>query len=372
MENATRRFVLGLLAAGLDVTVVARGCELRPHPRLRFARVRTPARPVSIAYPLFFLAASLLTLRHRRGGALVHTTGAIVSNRSDVSTVHYCHRAAHKVVAGSRASRDSAVYRLNAVLTRALSRLGERWCYRPSRTHALCPVSAGVAAELREHFPAMADRVIEVPNGVDADEFRPDAAQRATVRAELGIDSSTPLALFVGGDWERKGLRHVIDALALAPGWHLAVAGAGEEQNARARASEQVAERVHLLGVVSDMPRLYAAADVFVLPTSYEAFALAMLEAAASGLPLLVTRVNGSEELLENGGAGHFVDPDPGDIARHLNELARDPAALRSLGASARDAAARFSWEAADARYLALYDALQRRRQRPRDRIHAE
>lgn len=354
MERVSERLLDGLLEAGHSVTVVARTCSLGERTGLRFVRVRTPARPFALAYPAFFAVASALVAR--RGDALVHTTGAIVGNRADVSTVHYCHRAALARLAGSRASRPSPLYRINATVSLALSLAAEAWCYRPGRTRLLCAVSGGVAAELRERFPAMNGGVRTVPNGVNSEVFHPDPAVRLEVRAELGVDESAALALFVGGDWERKGLAHAVDALAFAPDWQLAVAGAGDPKPLIARAKAVGTDaRLRFLGTVGDVRRLYNAGDAFVLPTAYEAFPLVTLEAAASGLPLLVTRVNGVEDLLQDGSNGWFIARDGRDIARRLNELSSEPDPARDMAEAARAAATEYSWEAMTDGYLSLY-----------------
>lgn len=357
MERQSEQLVSRLLEARRQVTVVARSCALPQSEGLRFVRVPTPRRPFSLGYPAFFLVASLLVSRRR--GALLHTTGAIVANRADVSTVHYCHRAAATRVSGLRASRAGQLYRMNAAICKFLSLAAEAWCYRPGRTRMLCAVSGGVAGELREQFPQMATAVRAVPNGVDCAVFRPDPERRREARSDLGIDDRVPLAVFVGGDWQRKGLAHAIDALALAPAWHLVVAGAGDPDPHQARARGAGSEsRLHFLGPVRDTPRLYTAADAFVLPTDYEAFPLVVLEAAASELPLLVTRVNGVEDLLQDGVNGWFIARDARDIARRLNELRADPEQATRLAAAARSAALRFSWEAMADGYLALYAEL--------------
>jgi len=356
MERVSERLISGLLESGHEVTVLARSCALPEDRRLRVERIRTPRRPASIAYPAFFLAASLrLATRHR--GELVHTTGAIVANRADVSTVHYCHRAAIHRVEGSRASRPSLLYRINSAVTDKLSLAGEAYCYRPAKTRLLCAVSSGVANELRQEFPAMADAVRTAPNGVDSARFAPDPVARASLRAELGLAAGIPVAVFVGGDWGRKGLSFAVDALARAPGWQLLVAGTGDPGPllARARAAG-TEERLSFLGGVSDTPRLYAAADAFVLPTTYEAFPLVALEAAASGLPLLITPVNGVTDLLEDGVCGWFITRDADDIAARLNALTADRAAAGAMGDAARAAAKAFAWESMTAAYLGAYD----------------
>jgi len=83
MERQLERLVLGVLAAGRSVTVVARTCALEPREGLRFVRVPGPARPFPAAYPAFFVLASLLAARRR--GALVHATGALMAGRADLS-----------------------------------------------------------------------------------------------------------------------------------------------------------------------------------------------------------------------------------------------------------------------------------------------
>jgi glycosyltransferase involved in cell wall biosynthesis len=358
MEHQSEQLIRRLLDDGVGVTVIARSCELPPHELLEFLRVRTPTRPFAVAYPTFIAVATVLVGRRRQGG-LLHTTGAMALNRADVTTVHYCHRAARGRLTGTRAARAGAAYRFNAELAAVMSRAAEAWCYRPARLKLLCAVSEGVAGELEREFPGMRDAIRAIPNGVDTDRFRPDHTARCEVRAELGVADADHLALFVGGDWERKGLRAAVAALALAPDWQLAVAGNGQREPLLALAGNaDTVSRLRFLGPVRDMPRIYAAADAFVLPTGYEAFPLVALEAAASGLPLLVTRVNGVDEMLEDGHNGWFITPDGEDIARRLNQLSADRELGVDMGAQARATATTYTWDAMAERYEAVYAEL--------------
>jgi glycosyltransferase involved in cell wall biosynthesis len=357
MERQLERLVEGLLAAGRPVTVIARRCNVHRQGRLRFVKVRCPARPFSLAYPAFFLVASILARRHR--GAVLHTTGAIIANRAHISSVHYCHKSAAKILVAPRASRASVLYRLNGRVAQALSRAGEAWCYRPGRTRLLCAVSVGLATELRTAFPSMAHRIKTVPNGVDTVEFRPDAASRRAVRARLGLDDSALVALFVGGDWDRKGLAFAVDALGQAPGWHLVVAGEGDANGISRRARTLgVSGRLHLCGAVAEMAPLYAAADVFLLPTAYETFSLVTYEAAASALGLLVTRVSGVEDILRDGVNGWFIERDANAIAARLTSLANDRELMQQMASEARAAAQAITWSAMVAGYEAAYSVV--------------
>jgi UDP-glucose:(heptosyl)LPS alpha-1,3-glucosyltransferase len=115
------------------------------------------------------------------------------------------------------------------------------------------------------------------------------------------------------------------------------------------------------------MPALFAAADTFVLPTSYETFSLVTYEAAAAGLPLLVTRVSGPDQLINEGVNGTFLGLSPQATAGWLMKL--EDAGLRAkMGAAARGSAAPYTWNAAVDRHVALYDELARSRPMRRSR----
>jgi glycosyltransferase involved in cell wall biosynthesis len=359
MELVLAELVRGLAAAGDEVTVVARTADV-PGARFEFHRVRGPSRPFVIAYPWFLLAASVVLRRHRRG--VVQATGAIVLNRVDFVAVHFCHRAFGRQPGAATASRDTLPFKAHARLARALARFGERLCMRPARIGGVIAVSPGVAAEVREMYPRLADRVTVITNGVDRKRFSPPSTdQRLNARSRLGVPAAVPLALFVGGDWGRKGLAFAINALADASEWHLAVAGRGDEAAYRRLAvTGGVAERVYLLGVMSDAPMLYHAADAFVLPTSYETFSLVTYEAAASGLPLLATAVSGIEDLLVDGVTGFCITLDSAEIALRLRQLAATPELAGQMGAEARRATADYTWDATVAHHRALYQAVRR------------
>jgi len=354
MERVLLELIVGLHELSYEVTVVARTCEVPAGAVARFHRIRGPSRPFLLAFPSFLVLASLLLARRRRG--IVQATGGIVLAPVDVISVHYCHQ-----VGPTSPSRDSALFRLNSRLVARAKRVSERLCFYANRRATFVCVSEGVAREMREHYPALAERVITIHNGVDTQRFAPGVhrEQASELRAQLGIPPERLLAAFVGGEWERKGLRSAIAALAEAPGWSLLVAGSGDERHYREYAqSLGVADTVHWLGVRSDVATVYAAADAFVMPTSYETFSLSTFEAAASGLPILATDVNGISELIEDGSNGYVISPDGHEIAGRLRELAADPHLRALLGDGARRSALAFGWGETVRRHDALYRRL--------------
>jgi glycosyltransferase involved in cell wall biosynthesis len=356
MERQLSELVVGLERLGHRVTVIARTCELPAGTNVTFHRVRGPSRPFVVAYPWFMLAGSLALRRWRRG--VVQATGAIVLNKVDVIAVHYCHQ-----IATPTPSRSTLLFRVHVKFASVLKRIGERVCFRRGRAAALICVSNGVAAEIREHHPELADRVVTIHNGIDTVCFAPGAhaAEAAAMRAALQIAPRRLVAAFVGSEWERKGLEPLIRALALAPDWDLVVAGGGEEERYRELAgSVGVANGVHWLGVTRAVHVVYGLADAFVLPTSYESFSLVTFEAAASGLPILATPVNGVRELIDDGENGFLIDREPHTIAERLNRLAADPALRRRLGEAARRSALEFGSQKMITGYHELYRHLAR------------
>jgi glycosyltransferase involved in cell wall biosynthesis len=351
MERVLAELVIGLRALGHEVTVIARTCELPASAGFVFHRVRGPGRPFLVAYPWFMLAGSLSVRRWRRG--VVQATGAIVLNRVDIVAVHYCHQ-----VGPANPSRSTRLFRGHAKIVGLLKRFGERFGFRASRAARFVCVSEGVAEEVREHFPELAERVVTIHNGVDTETFAPAVAlqEARALRASLQIAPERLVAVLVGSEWERKGLGPAIEALALAPEWALVVAGGGDRARYQELAdSLGVGKAVRWLGITPDVRLVYQLADAFLNPTSYETFSLVTFEAAASGLPILATPVSGVRELIQDGRNGFLISREPRMIAERLRQLAADPALRSDLGRAARESALAFGWEEMVRKHHELY-----------------
>ncbi len=317
--------------------------DLRP--LVEWRRVRRPSRPAALRYSGFWVRAGR-ELR-RVDADLVHVLGAIVPVQADLATVQFCH-AGFRAATGRLSPPDGpAIRRVNTALARRLALAFEQRCYRPGKVGVLAAVSKGVAAELARYYPEVT--VAVTPNGVDTDRFQP-----AAERSREGV-----VAVFVGGDWDRKGLGVAIEALSFAPGVTLQVVGRGDEHRFGALAEHYgVSDRIQFLGPRRDVELVLQESDVFVLPTLYEAFSLAMLEAAACGLPLTVTRINGAAELVGEDEAGILVERTPEAVGGALAALAADIPRRERLGAEARRRALGFGWERSVESVLELYDSL--------------
>jgi UDP-glucose:(heptosyl)LPS alpha-1,3-glucosyltransferase len=223
-------------------------------------------------------------------------------------------------------------------------------------------VSEGVARELERHYPRA--RIFVTPNGVDTERFRPNRQVRRELRSAEGLNAEDVVALFAGGSWDHKGLAIAIEALGRiraagdAPPL-LWIVGRGDHDRFRAQAERcDIGDRVRFFGVRSDMERFYQAADVLVLPSRYEAFPLVSLEAAACGIPVVATRVNGVEEIVGDDEGGLIVERTPEVFGQALAQLATDRALRLKLGEAARSRALMFTWERSAASVVEIYREL--------------
>jgi glycosyltransferase involved in cell wall biosynthesis len=166
---------------------------------------------------------------------------------------------------------------------------------------------------------------------------------RAELAARFGVPSDSVLVLFLGNLFKHKGLHRIVRALAEMPDrpWHLVVAGVGPERDPCARRLEQAGlkGRATFLGRLDadDVERVLTLADVLTLPSSQEGMPYVILEAMASGVPVLSTAVYGIPEMVLHGETGLLVDPSDGGGLRDALALLIDRPEMRDeMGRAAR------------------------------------
>ena len=183
--------------------------------------------------------------------------------------------------------------------------------------------------------------------------------RRAAARREIGLSRSGALLVAIGNLYPVKDHATLIRAVADLPDVQVAIAGRGEEEdNLRLLAQELgVADRIHLLGLRSDVSRLLTAADLFVHPSRSEGLPLAILEAMAAQTPIVASRVGGIPEALDEGEMGALVAPgQPANLGREIAALLADPEKRNAFVRAAwQRAADRFSVESMARGYLEVY-----------------
>jgi glycosyltransferase involved in cell wall biosynthesis len=289
-------------------------------------------------------------LRRLAGGydALL-TNGFCTWTASDLNCIHFVHAAWRRTRTAAGTKRP-VLRRLYANIYGRLNAWLEKHALH--RCRHVVAVSAMVQDELR-HIGVDAARIHVIANGVDITEFAPGAAERQ----RFGLPGNAVIALFAGDiTTSRKNLDTVLRAMALTPAVHLAVAGGCDRSPYPAMArSMGMGDRVHFLGFERDMPALMRSVDMFILPSRYEPFGLAILEAMASGLPVLTSRQAGVSCLIAPDAGCVLEDSeDAATIATWMAALAGDAAARRRAGDAARRVAEANCWPAMARRYVHL------------------
>ena len=358
VEGLTRRF---------DVTVFSERFERDTLPGVEFVRVRAPARPVLLRYVAFHVGMPLQHLLWRlRGGradCVQATQGQLPG--ADICYAHFCHAAylgTHwkaTVATGPRRWARWATHAFNA------------WCEARAFASARVIVvpSRGLRAEIEARYPGSAAKLRVIANPVDTARFtRPPGFDRTAARAALGFGPDDRVLAFMAlGDFARKGLGILMQALAGARAGVqarvriLVIGGqAGEvrEYAAMARALN-LGETVRFVGMQADVrPHLWLS-DVFAFPSAYEIFSLAILQAAAAGLPVMVTRgLYGAEEFVVDRHNGWAVPRSAADVTAWLDQLPLDGDVLARMGRAAAASVAQYAIEPFRERWIALIDSL--------------
>lgn len=211
---------------------------------------------------------------------------------------------------------------------------------------ATCMVA--VSERLKEHAISVEKihpgRIQVIENGIALGPEEPVPPQALSdLKHQLGMGAEDILIFTVGRLAPQKGQWHLLDAFAQIlpsfPHAFLAIAGEGE---LRPRLESQaqslgISARVRLLGVRRDVPQLLRLAQVFVLPSLWEGMPVSLIEAMAAGLPVITTRVEGIDELVQDGVNGLTIPPaNPEELARTLQNLLGNPELRQRLSAEAR------------------------------------
>lgn len=240
----------------------------------------------------------------------------------------------------------------------------ERRMFAHPALRAVICNSRMVAEEIQRHYGVDPARIHVIYNGVDTAHFHPDvaAASREPLRRQLRLAAGTPLLLFVGSGFARKGVPALLRAFAAMDnrGAHLAIVGADRRLGAMRQLAGELGlgQRVHFAGPQQDVLPWYGAADGFVLPTLYDPCPNAALEALACGLPIVTSTTCGAQEWVREGENGWVVDAlDIEALARALERLCAVQG-QPGVAAAARAAVADLSLAAMSHRLLALYRQL--------------
>jgi UDP-glucose:(heptosyl)LPS alpha-1,3-glucosyltransferase len=223
--------------------------------------------------------------------------------------------------------------------------------------------------DIATRFPRAKARLHVIYNAVDNDRFHPRhrASMGRDLRNQLGIQTDAVVLVYVGGGFARKGVLELLHALVqLPPSTRLVVVGSDKHARRYHAIAAQlgIRDRVHWAGAVADVAPYYAAGDLFVLPTLYDPFPNAALEAMASGLPIVTSTTCGAAEIIDPAvgsvvdvtGAGHAAASRL--AATLLTWVGLEPGARRRCGEAARERVLELTAARMAREYTSLYERI--------------
>lgn len=333
------------LAHDHDVTVVAEFVEAEGPPGAEVVRVQ--ARGPSWLHPVTFGRAARRAIKGRTFDVVV--SFGVEFRGADVAWVNSVHRA---WLERARSEPGSLAQRLGryVVPRHRILLATERRYFRQPRLRQIISVADAVTDDLVRLYGVDASRAATVHNGFAPDEFSPGrrAQLRDTARGSFGFGTDDVVLLLVANELGRKGLGTLLEAVAALDDARVHVLLVGRtpptEYEATARALG-VADRFHYAGATDDVGFVHAASDVFVLPTQYEAFCLAVVEALASGLPVITTAVPGAGDVVVAGKTG-LIQSEPRSAAEleRLLRAALEPHTIGRWSAAAPASVEHLAW----------------------------
>lgn len=294
------------------------------------------------------------TLRERYKFDIVHTHDA-ESLIGDINTRHSCYKA---VLEKFKSERDFKYNLLKMLDPRTQFVLDIERQIVNNCKHMIA-VSNKIKQEIMSNYQISSEKITVIPNGVNTEEFNPkNRVEYFHLRLKYHIKPTDKLILFVGNEFQRKGLQHVIDCLPILRAEErkikLLVVG-NDNPEPFIKQAKQLGVYPHVIFTkTADINQYYALADVFAFPTEYEPFGLVITEAMASGLPVVVTEDAGAAELITDGRDGLLLKKT--DNLINLCDLIKKAIDHPEIGLAARKTALNYSWDNITQQTLQLYE----------------
>ena len=260
----------------------------------------------------------------------------------DIVHTHLIHADLHGAMATSISNRQSLIssrhnddrFRRH-FLVKALNRAAMR------RAKKIIAISDAVAKFVVEVEGAPREKVTRIHYGLDAENYMA-RARPGSIRSELGLDDSIPVAAFVGRLTAQKGVETLLSAWraisARIPSAHLLISGDGELRESLVTTYPLPLTNYHFLGWRSDIPSLMSDCDVLVVPSLWEGFGMVTLEAMAARKPVIASRVSALPEIVVDGETGYLVpSADPERLSQSIIAVLSDRDRAREMGMKGRE-----------------------------------
>ena len=225
-------------------------------------------------------------------------------------------------------------------------------------------LSKSVKADMMRHYGVPENKITVCYSGVNLAEFNPEnkGKYRGEIRGKFGIGENDKLAIFVGNPFSRKGLDYLFEALAKTKDVKLLVCGKDDLEPYKKLAEKlSIENRVFYNPILTpEINKFFAAADFFAFPTLYETFGLVIVEAMATGIPVITSALAGAAELITDGKEGFLLKnpEDPAEIAAAIGKLINSD--MDEMGRNARATAEKLTWEKSAKARLSVLERVSR------------
>jgi UDP-glucose:(heptosyl)LPS alpha-1,3-glucosyltransferase len=237
--------------------------------------------------------------------------------------------------------------------------------YNVRKAKQVIAISESIKNDVLHHCHISEDRINIVYNGVNAKDFTPENRSKYfdKIRERHKITKDEIVLVFAGNPFVRKGLRYTIEALPKLKikNYKLLIVG-GDDPNKQPHVDIihklGLDDKVIWIGITPEINKYFAASDIFVLPTIYDPFGIVIVEAMASGLPVVTSKLAGAAELINHGEDGlHIKNPtDSDEIAENLNYLIQSDNTRKEMGKEARKKAENYTWERTAKQMLEVFE----------------
>lgn len=320
-----------------------------------------------------FLATSRPGLRGRLQHAArvvwFSTVGTIRARRAirhlPAGSVVICHNDAlagdvyvnHGILQTAMRARGSYWWRMVRNPLHLFTAARDRVRYRSQTHRVVVNLTRGDDDALHELYPKIKPPTVVIGNGVDTSRFRPPTTEeRQQARARLDLGPDVLVTVFVGNEFERKGLFPLVEAVAAAgERHHLVVVGGTPDMLSHLTTTARqhgLDRRLHAVGRQDPLSALWAS-DLLAQPSAYESYGLVVSEALAAGVPVMSTRIGVAPDIIEEGRNGFLTDGTVEDITAVLARMAVSD--LPAMRLAARESVRGHTWDQISQEYLDLF-----------------
>ncbi|AFZ34372.1 glycosyl transferase group 1 [Stanieria cyanosphaera PCC 7437] len=341
---------------GYQVTLIATQIDskLQNHPLVEWVYIPVKIFPSVFLRNLAFSWQSTKWLKtYRKNLDIVVINGAINSFPADINIAHFVHSSWLQSPFHISKQRKN----LYGFYQWFYTFLNSYW---EKRSFAIAKLVVAVSKKVKDELIEIgvpSEKIQVIFNGVDLEEFSPGYVKRQ----KIVLPENVTLAMFAGDiRTNRKNLDTVLKALVELPNLHLAVLGNVQNSPYPKMAEDLgISQRVHFLGYRVDVAQIMQTVDMFVFPSRYEACTLVLLEAIASGLPVITAKITGGSEVITSE-CGILLNSteDVSELSKALERLTSDRNLREQMGKAGRAIAEQHSWESKAERYLHLFEEL--------------